>query len=742
MTTTRHTFGVVFTVALALLTAAMPAGAQEDGRVRTVALLPYFAERAEQANPTASFRGQDLAIEADAGNAPVTQSYLRFSLRTLPRESTIVALTLRLDVVTPGKVSQLVSVFPATFAWSPGDLRSLPPVLLSWNVRPQVSDRAVGYEKVPARAGRVDVELTPLAKEPWVDVSKGDVSLMLESPTPSMGFTYRGLCDARATQPCVTTNEQPRLIVRYAMRPAAAPIQWPQPGHDAQQSYQTAWAPSARVAEVTVRSVYSPNGFIVGAPAMLQNRLIVHTQRTDAGSAKSCVTAVDRRGRVIWDVAIPATAVTFPPLVGRDGHIDVVTESALVGISPDLDRQPARCGESGFVAPVAWSALLEPGATVTPGSGYLPPSVREAPTIGASGALYVSTDRGVFALEAGRRVSWRFGGAGAYAGPVALSPDETTAYVVIDAGAIKDDLRCVKEGAPRASAGGTLVAIDSVSGCELWRAGAFGKPGGDAPSPSPLVATSEDRTLVYVVDGPAQGKSLQVFDGRTGRSASLTTTGFFSRPVGSGAGSITLVRRDDGANGRLCRYTWPPLGGLLGLLGIRPPIEQVCQTDASDDLSPLSVLAADARGNVYAVDGTTDPQKVRGYDKDLRLMFALSVAATRSQAEKRMTNFGDNLLVGADGTLFTTSWNTLFAIGPKRLAYDAPKSLTLTQDDVQKVTRTSFLADEAITVSGNVAIGTAQSIVLRSGGGVVFRPGFRVHSGGQVVVDVGMGQPQ
>jgi hypothetical protein len=54
--------------------------------------------------------------------------------------------------------------------------------------------------------------------------------------------------------------------------------------------------------------VYSPNGFIVGAPAMLQNRLIVHTQRTDAGSAKSCVTAVDQRGRVIWDVAIPATS--------------------------------------------------------------------------------------------------------------------------------------------------------------------------------------------------------------------------------------------------------------------------------------------------------------------------------------------------------------------------------------------------------------------------------------------------
>jgi outer membrane protein assembly factor BamB len=718
---------------------AVLARAQDDGLVRTATILPYLAQSVEQAQPNVNFGGADLAIAADARKNPVKQAFLRFSLGALPRGARITAWTLRLELATPGQGLQEVRAFPATFDWSLAT-RTLPRRPLTWNTRPQVSTRGVGKAEVTADVDPVDIPLTLPEREPWIDVGKGDVSLMLQAVNASADYAYHGLCPRGATAPCPTTNRQPRLIVRYAMPPAAAPIEWPQPGHDAQHSRQTVWRPSAAVAAVASRTVYAPReevadapkGYIVGAPAMTDGRLFLHTQRDDAGSKKFFLTVVDESGRLAWQRDLPGAA-KFPPFLDRTGRVRVVTENSLVSM-------PAS-GPTFSVPPSPWSELLEPGSSV---------SVREPPTVGASGALYLSTDRGVFALGPDQRVWWKVGSLEARAGPVALSPDETTAYVVLTGGpAAKDDRRCLTEGGAGgpgpANPAGVLVAIDTVSGRVRWRAGAFDQPADGTALPVPVVTTvevqgekgRETRTLVYAVDGHQRGRSLQVFDGQTGQCVTVSTAGFFSRPVVVGEGAVALVRREEkDAKGRLCRYAWAPGSDL----------QWTCP-QGDEDLSPLSVLAADGNGSVYAIDGTSSPQKIRGYDRDLVRRLRLDVPETRFAAEEKSTNLGDNVLVGADGTLFATNRNALFVIAPTKVAESAPEHLVLDADGVKGTSPTAFLAQKSITVgqaengARKVEIGAVQSIVLRSGGGILFRPGFTVHRGARVLARTGMAQP-
>ena len=53
--------------------------------------------------------------------------------------------------------------------------------------------------------------------------------------------------------------------------------------------------------------------------------------------------------------------------------------------------------------------------------------------------------------------------------------------------------------------------------------------------------------------------------------------------------------------------------------------------------------------------------------------------------------------------------------------------------DVRGKNRTAFLAEQSITVGGDVLVGAAQSFVLRSGGTIVLKPGSAVSKGGQLL---------
>lgn len=646
------------------LAGAVPTRAQAASVERTATLLADLAQHVDRRQPDRAFTSGGLRLEADA-----TETYLRFFLGKLPRGAAIKSWTLRMDVANPGSAPQAIRVY----ALDPGPHRFDSDTGLTWQKRPTTTKIFV-EARVPARRGTVDLPLPSPAREP----PQGSLAVMLRAvrsgppSSSSQEYTFHGLCGRPSTSWCNETNRQPRLIVRYELPAAAGSAGWLQPGYDAQQSYRTAWEPSVDVTEVASRVVYS--GKIAGAPAVLGDRLIFATQRDDVDVAdlRFFMTAVDLGGHQVWEMGLSAV-VKYPPVVDHSGQIGVVTEDAFHQMMTMGRNQPG-----DVVYP--WT-FLEPGSSL---------SAREPPTVGANDALYFSTDRGVFAVAPDvtglDRVWWRLGSHGARFGRVALSPDEQVAYVVAFDGAGKPgDVRCASAaGGPAPSSGpGRLVAIDNVSGRELWRAGAFTEPSVGAALPVPVVTSAAvvtgdkraRRTLVYVVDGHERGRSLQVFDGRAAldggrpepRCTVTTTTGIFTRPVVSGDGAVTLVRSTQGLTGRLCRYGLTP-SLTAGEMRLE---EQRCQPTETGGLSTRSVLAADGKGNVYALDAMPDPQKVRGFRAgDLATLFDLSVPPTTSAVgwTGPNYNFGDHLVIGPDGSLFTTNANTLLAFVPKRRA--------------------------------------------------------------------------
>jgi outer membrane protein assembly factor BamB len=694
----RLVIATALAVVLAVLSCSGPADAANDGALVTT-ILPALAQRVEKAKPDTSFPGADLAIAADARKNPTKQAYLRFSLDTLPKDATIVGWTLRLHAPTRSKARQLVRVFPATFDTK---LSASPLPALTWNAHPRIGARAVGSAEV--HEGRVDFVLVTPDKDAWGKGTAGEASLMLQSVTASLDQAYQGSC--ALPNPCV--NTQPRLIVRYVMPLAAPTTAWPQARHDAQQSGRTPWTLSAAVEKVADPvPLYTPKGYVGFSPVLAGRSVILYTDRTDKGSARYFVTAVDRTGAAQWDtdVDIKAAAKFAPVYDGRDG-VWIVTEN-------DLHLVQLR-GRAPTLVTYPLAKLL----------GRSDVSVRAPPTLGANRALYLSTNRGLFALapHPDLRVVWRHGGDTSQFGQVALSADEATAYVV--------------DGA----AAGAVVGVDTTDGHERWRQPAtIDEPRTDALA-VPAVATVSEKeattnrekahTLVYVVSGDTGGTSLRMFDGDTGNAATATAFDAFSRPVIAGNGRAWFITRTGEQPGRVCRYYWE-------FWNATAPV-YACEPGAGENLSTRSALAMDGSDTLYVVDGIGTTQRVRAYDASFASRFTLDVTPTGSLSPRApdparpgpSTNFGDNVVVAPGGTLFLTNANALFAIEPKQLSDSAPATLTLDAGALTGTNQRAFLATQ-IGVANNVTIHGTQNLVLRAST-IRFGRQFKVEKGAEL----------
>ena len=701
----RVVIAKVLAVLLGVLSCAVPAGAQE----LTMTLLPVLAQRVESTNPQGSYARDDLVLAADAGSNPTKLVYLRFSLAAVPAGATITGGTVRLTVLDATKPWQAVRVLPVTFA---GKLETAPPPAVTWSTRPSPDGpQGIG---LPWRAvtsapqsRTVDVPLVVPEKGNWVKRDRAEVALMLRSPSPNAQITFRGLCAPETATTPACANAQPRLIVRYRLPDATRSIPWPQARYDAQQSGRTPWRLSGRdvVKSVSHRLVYAVPGHISLAPVAAERTFVLYTQRDDKGSATFFLTAVDETGRERWAVDIQAAA-KFSPMLDRRGRVWVVSENALHRI------------EIGAEGPSRVSYQL---ATLL---GTKSASAQAAPTLGASGAMYLSTDQGLFALalDPEPRVLWAL--AQAPLGQAALSADEATAFAVSGT-------------RPRA-----LVAIDTADGRVRWSAGRIDTEpeSDDKLLPVPVVGTAPDdtkrpRPAVYVVSGYERGRSLHFFDGDTGRTV-VRTAEYYSRPVVASTGRVVVVRKQPGQPGQLCRFIWASAWDEK-----KATIVEWCQQKPPESLSSLSVLAVDGDNNLYVIDPTTDKdnpaQKVRGYTYDYVRLFALDVPRTPAPPPPPAppgppsTNFDRNLLVGPGGTLVLANANALFAIEPKALRDSAPADLTLKGDALQKTNETSFLARRRITVNGDVTVAAHQSFVLRSGQ-IAFQPGFKILKGAEL----------
>ena len=680
------------------LSALTVAWAQDDGSSRTATLLPVVATNVGQSS------SNNLVIEADKSNKPTRGIYLKFDPTILPRGACVTDWTLRVYPQETGTVQQLVRVFGVTQQ-----------ALVASNAPNSIGFAAINQDDISK-----DFNLNfKKEDQPPCSWANSQLSVVLQSQSPGLSYTYNGLAD-RCDQedgkvsPC---NVQPRLIVRYYMPPAAADPNWSQERYDPQQSGRTAWQVSAGSGGITLAKpnpVYQPSGHIVNGPVMYKGRLFFHTHQVEgSGSGKFFITAVDQRGKAVWgkDVDIQAAA-KFSPALDREGRLYVVTENCLLVLNAEDDGKflTSPCLTESC------SSNLCNGKSLLGVKGQT--SVRSTPTLGANGALYLSTNQGVFALTPypELKVLWRFraGGLDQSFGQVALSADETTAYVL--------------DGAA-----GQLVAIDTTDGSERWRGGTFTKS--DSTKSDALPVPVVEAGFVCVVNGYQQGDSLQVFEDKTCAEKApsvcqpvATIQGSISRPVIpviTGNGKAYFVN-----NQSLC--AWEPL---------KTATATPTATPTPSGLSPLSQLAADGKGNVYVMDGMSSPQRIRGYRPDFTEFLSLDVPATESVAEKKSTNFGNNLLVAADGTLYNANANTLFA-------FELVPENDLTVSNVAGANRTTFLAAKSLQVGKvgkngepeEVAVNPGQSFIFKSGCSIELKPGFKVSTGARVLMQVGFNQ--
>jgi hypothetical protein len=505
------------------------------------------------------------------------------------------------------------------------------------------------------------------------------------------------------------TRDAPRLTVTYE-KPGAIPGvgDWAQVRRDAQHSGRSPWRmhdPDGRftptafaaraIAGVEPGTVLSD---LRQAPLLYDGRIFVVL---DGGPGKFRLAAIDRSGAALAETTLSEAPTHL--VAGGPGRILYVTENRI------LEFDARRLG----------SRLRE-----TP----IPPdeTLRDAPTVGSDGTLFLVSQASVRALSPSGAELWRRPTGEDRIAAAALSADETTAYVLLGGAnprllaldAASGDCRWAERRIAIAAGENDPMPLPVVSGADILITGAF--PVGDtlhvvrdrppvAPAdqgatvPPPPVAACRAAAApggVIAVGGPGDhiptplaGPNDDTFYARAGR---LCWSRAGETATGSDWGACRPLDGCDEAETR----------GITLLIG-----------DSADGASPRHLYAlAGASGRVFFITATVRP------DGDLAARcLRLDVAGA-----------GPNLLLAPDGTLINVSAaRGLQAIAPSSLPA-AGATLTLTAEHLRLENGATFRAGGAIATEPGLAIPAGSSINLVAGARIVFAPGLRIAQGARV----------
>jgi hypothetical protein len=426
---------------------------------------------------------KQFEIAAALGDNPAQTKELQFSLQFLPKDVTLDSCAIRLVMAERypkeegnDQVSDpvVLGLFKSPLEKQPG---KEPQPVAAWSVPPKTEARSA----IILRSRSLCTALAPGQADParfvlQTSVREGRVVLFGQSDEPS---------------------QAPRLLLTYT-QPNALPgeADWSQLRRDAQHSGRSPWriydpggayAPTA-VAVVPLNG--APGGEAKDRADLRQSPLLYGGEifnALDAPGKTYQLVARDRSGRVISDVTTNESGqpIPLPKFIAAGGNdrLYYFSENRIVGYnipSGSLARAP------------------EPPLDLT-GETLLPTST---PTLGADGSLYMATNNYVRAYSPApqQKLLWRYSypTTERQVGAVALSKDETTAYILL---------------------GGTntlLAALDSATGDCRWRQQApdFAikrEQNATGPMPIPVVAGYDILVTDDFPTGNKAGEKLYVF---------------------------------------------------------------------------------------------------------------------------------------------------------------------------------------------------------------------------------------
>lgn len=529
-------------------------------------------------------------------------------------------------------------------------------------------------------------------------------------------------------------SEAPRLLLSYDL-PDGIPgeVDWGQIRRDAAHSGRSPWrmydpgggfAPTRfKIDRLDGSQGALDRGDLRQSP-LLYGGEIVNALDVAGLSNRYQLAARDRSGRVLSDVTVddnqqPIPLPKFIVAGGRD-RLYYFSANRIVAYnigSGSLVRAPEPPID------LASETLLD----------------TSTPTVGAGGSFYFATNNYVRAYSAGPQqvLLWRY----QYptqehqVGAVALSKDETTAYILL---------------------GGTdtrLVALDAFTGDCRWQHKEPGfsitrKENETGSMPIPVVAGND----ILVTSGFPTGDKLYVFhdEART------------PPPPGGGvvppAPPPPACRADKAPGGMEVRGI-PGKDNHIPAAVAGPGDEayyikagQLCRSLKDEncetlqcggkELSGITLLIGDnSAGNSF--------QHLYGLDAVKKELFFITFSewpqALRcnvSAPEGESDKLGPNLILAADGTLYNVGNDQqIRAIVPAALADAEQKpEFTLTADLLRTNPDTAIRVSGKITTAENLTLPPDTDLILVAGERITFGPGFTVKSGAQLRARVGLGQ--
>ena len=660
--------------------------------------------------PTAQF-----IIAADNRQKPTQEQELQFPMQSLPKDKdALTSCAVRLVMAErypkdTNNESQFDPVVLGLFQFPAQDPEAQP--VAAWAVPPKTEKSTA----VVLRSKSLCQALTPGQAEP--------ARFLLRTTVREGRLVLFGQSDND------NPSDRPKLLLTYNL-PNGTPgeADWGQLRHDVQHSGRSGWRvydPDGKYAptQFSVVALNAPDG-VSDSGNLRQSPLLYGGEIFNAPDLEGHtyeLTARDRSGQVLSKVTVddnlPIRQPKFIVAGGRD-RLYYFSENRIVGYS------------------LASGALVRAPEPPIPNAGTL--LTTSTPTVGADGSLYFATDNNVQAYSPGpeQKLLWRY----QYptqehqVGAVALSNDETTAYILL---------------------GGTdtrLVALDAATGDCRWQQQGFAidrKENSTGTMPIPVVAgndifvTDSYRTVtewtgdhLYVFHDeaqpttPAGGGLVSPAPPRPACRADKAPGGMEVRggegnhiPAAvAGPGDEAYYIRD----GKLCR-------------SLKEEDCKAVQCSGGKDLKGITLLIGDnSAGNsfhhLYGLDGV---KKELFY-----ISFGEWPQALKCDAYQPGANVGPNLILAPGGTLYNVGNDSrIRAIVPTALA-DSQKKETLTLDE--KFLRDN--SDSTIRVSGtiktadNLPLPSDTNLILVAGESISFGNGLKVEQGAQLRARVGLGQ--